>query len=69
MMLAMASARAASVPTLIGTHSDALAPAWLAKGSTTTIFMPLIRASAAFFMLELDTCPAACPLEAPKKTE
>ena len=52
MTLHMPSASAASVPTRMGTQSDALAEAKLHIGSTTTIFMPRARASAALPMFE-----------------
>ena len=69
MTLHMPSASAASVPTRKGTHSVALAAAKLHSGSTTTIFMPRARASAALAMFEPEAWPAEWPLDAPKKIE
>src|ERR1039458_8538528 len=54
----MASASAASVPTRSGTHSVAFAAAKLQIGSTTTIFIPRARASAALPIFEQEAWPA-----------
>ncbi len=63
----MARARAPSVPGRIGTHSSALAAAWLRIGSTTTSLAPRRLASAMLRMARMGLLFAPWPSCAPQR--